>query len=214
MSSSYFTHQLIQNENPADQLVNDQLLWQSIRGGNQLAFSSLYRKYVNALYNYGMHILADHDCVVDTIQEVFINIWTRREFMADVSKVQYYVFKSFRNLYFQRINKENKLVHQVDFLEYSDFKVDSFEQELITIQGNDQRIKSLQNAVNDLTKRQKEAVILRFYNELSFQEVGSLMGISVDSVHNLLSKAITVLRKNIKYTFFMFFVLNAFQSVF
>lgn len=214
MSSSYFTHQFFQNESPADQLVNDQVLWQSIRRGNQLAFSSLYRKYVNALYNYGMHILADHDCVEDTIQEVFINIWTRREFMADVSKVQYYVFKSFRNLYFQRINKENKLVHQVNFLEYSDFKVDSFEQELITIQGNDQRIKSVQNAVNELTKRQKEAVILRFYNELSFQEVGSLMGISVDSVHNLLSKAITVLRKNIKHTFFMFFVLSAFQSVF
>jgi RNA polymerase sigma factor (sigma-70 family) len=80
--------------------------------------------------------------------------------------------------------------------------VESFEQELILSQSNDQRIKSLQNAVNELSKRQKEAVILRFYNELSFQEVGSLMSISVDSVHNHLSKAIVILRKNMKNTFF------------
>jgi len=189
-------------DKPADQLVNDQVLWQSIRKGNQLAFTSLYKKYVNALYNYGMHIQVDHDGVIDTIQELFVNIWSRRDSMSEVDKVKYYVFKSFRNLYFQRISKENKLVHQLDFTEYSEFRVESYEQELILSQSNELQIKSLQNAINDLTKRQKEAVILRFYNELSFQEIGSLMSISVDGVHNLLSKAIAILRKNMKNTFF------------
>ncbi len=202
MSLSHFPYHPNESNKPTDELVKDQVLWQSIRKGNQLAFSSLYKKYVNPLYNYGMHIQADHDGVMDTIQELFVNIWSRREFLAEVSKVKYYVFKSFRNLYFQRINIEKKLVHQLDFAEYSQFKVESFEQELILNQSTDQQLKSLQYAVNELTKRQKEAVILRFYNELSFQEVGSLMSISVDSVHNLLSKAIAILRKNMKNTFF------------
>jgi RNA polymerase sigma factor (sigma-70 family) len=202
MSLSYFPYHPNESDKPTDELVKDQVLWQSIRKGNQLAFSSLYKKYVNPLYNYGMHIQADHDGVMDTIQELFVNIWSRREFLAEVSKVKYYVFKSFRNLYFQRINIEKKLIHQLDFAEYSQFKVESFEQELILSQSTDQQLKSLQYAVNELTKRQKEAVILRFYNELSFQEVGSLMSISVDSVHNLLSKAIVILRKNMKNTFF------------
>ena len=202
MSLSHFPYHPNESDKPTDQLVKDQVLWQSIRKGNQLAFSSLYKKYVNPLYNYGMHIQADHDGVMDTIQELFVNIWSRRDSMSEVDKVKYYVFKSFRNLYFQRISKENKLVNHLDFIEYSEFKVESFEQELIQIQSNELRIKSLQNAINDLTKRQKEAVILRFYNELSFQEVGSLMSISVDSVHNHLSKAIVILRKNMKSTFF------------
>jgi RNA polymerase sigma factor (sigma-70 family) len=214
MSSSQFPYGPKSSQLPADQLVNDQVLWQSIRKGNHLAFSSLYKKYVNPLYNYGMHIHADHDEVVDTIQELFVNIWSRRESMAEVSKVKYYVFKSFKNLYIRRISREKQLIHSVNFSEYNELKVDSFEQELIVSQSYDQRIKSLQNAINELTKRQKEAVILRFYNELSFQEVGSLMGISVDSVHNLLSKAIGVLRKSKKLLFLIFSLCSFFLSVY
>ncbi len=197
-----------------NQLVNDQVLWQSIKKGNQLAFSSLYRKYVNSLYNYGMHIQANHEDVKDTIQELFINIWSRRESMAEVIKVKYYIFKSFRNLYFQRINKEKNFTQKFEFPEFAELKVDSYEQELVDIQSKQVQSTRLQFAIGELTKRQKEAVILRFYNELSFQEVGSLMGISIDSVHNLLSKSIATLRESMKNFNSIFMLVVIFQPLF
>jgi RNA polymerase sigma factor (sigma-70 family) len=194
MSFNYFSYNPSQSENPADQLVNDQILWQSIRKGNQLAFSSLYKKYVNALYNYGMHIQADHDEVVDTIQELFVNIWSRRESMAEVSKVKYYIFKSFKNLYVNRLQQVRKLKGGLNDPLLSASVEDSFEEELILSQTKQQQSKKLNAAVEQLTKRQKEAVLLKYYNELTFTQVATVMGISVEAVQNLLSKAIQLLK--------------------
>ncbi len=194
MSSIYFSYNPSDSEKPADQLVNDQILWQSIRKGNQLAFSSLYKKYVNVLYNYGMHIQADHDEVVDTIQELFVNIWSRRESMAEVSKVKYYVFKSFKNLYVNRLQQERKLKGGLNDPLLSVSAEDSFEEELILSQTKQQQSKKLNAAVEHLTKRQKEAVLLKYYNEMTFTQVATIMGISLEAVQNLLSKAIQLLR--------------------
>jgi len=45
-------------------------------------------------------------------------------------------------------------------------------------------------ALRVLTKRQHEAVYLKFYCDLSYKEVAAMMSISVDSIYNLISKAI------------------------
>lgn len=194
MSSSSFLYSLGNSENPADQLVNEQILWQSLRKGNQLAFSSLYRKFVNPLYNYGMHIHTDHDGVIDTIQELFVNIWSRRDSLAEVRQVKYYLFKSFRNLYLQRLQQDRKLKNGIDDPSLIGAFEDSFESELILSEAKQDQSKKLNDAVDHLTKRQKEAVLLKYYNEMTSTQVATIMGISVEAVQNLLSKAVQLLR--------------------
>jgi RNA polymerase sigma factor (sigma-70 family) len=49
-------------------------------------------------------------------------------------------------------------------------------------------------ALRTLTKRQQEAIYLKFYSNLSYKEVASIMSISVDSIYNLISKAIDSLQ--------------------
>ncbi len=53
----------------------------------------------------------------------------------------------------------------------------------------------LLQALNLLPARQREAVYLRYYEELSYKEVASIMGVNYQSVVNLLFKAMTALRK-------------------
>jgi RNA polymerase sigma factor (sigma-70 family) len=45
-------------------------------------------------------------------------------------------------------------------------------------------------ALHVLTKRQQEAIYLKFYCNLSYKEVATTMSISADSIYNLISKAI------------------------
>ena len=49
-------------------------------------------------------------------------------------------------------------------------------------------------ALQALTKRQQEAIHLKFYSNLSYKEVATMMSISVDSIYNLISKAIDSLQ--------------------
>ncbi len=49
-----------------------------------------------------------------------------------------------------------------------------------------------------LTKRQREAIFLKFYNDLSYSDIASIMDLQVDSVYNVISKAIESLRHKLK----------------
>jgi RNA polymerase sigma factor (sigma-70 family) len=52
-------------------------------------------------------------------------------------------------------------------------------------------------AINSLTKRQKEAIQLKFYANMSYEEIAGMMKISTDSIYNLVSKAIITLQKEL-----------------
>ncbi|HSF55420.1 MAG TPA: sigma-70 family RNA polymerase sigma factor [Algoriphagus sp.] len=174
--------------------VEDRVLWESVKKGNELAFSSLFKKFINPLYNYGMHFFSDSDLVKDCIQELFTSIWLKKDSLSDVVQVKFYLFKSFRNLFFAKISSGKHAVHRDFWDEDLGELDDSKESELIHEEETLENSKLVQTAIQGLTRRQREAVILRFYNNLENKQVAEVMGISVESVHNLVSKAIQFLR--------------------
>ncbi|GAA0878216.1 sigma-70 family RNA polymerase sigma factor [Algoriphagus jejuensis] len=177
--------------------AEDRALWESVKKSNELAFSALFKKFVNPLYNYGMHFFSDSDLVKDCIQELFGSIWIKRESLSEVVQVKFYLYKSFRNLLFAKISASKKSVHP-NFWEEECGDVDeSIEATWIHEEEAVHNSKLLQQAIKHLTRRQREAVILRFYNSLENKQIAEMMSISVESVHNLLSKAISILRSQI-----------------
>jgi RNA polymerase sigma factor (sigma-70 family) len=173
-------------------------LWRSFRLGNELAFSSLYKRYVNKFFNYGMHLCHEREIVLDTIQELFTNLWFKRSQLSEVQAVNYYLFKAFRNLLFQKLNlKENSFIHIEDETSLHEPGLTS-EESIILEQSNLQQQQHLQVALKGLTKRQREVVLLKFYQEFTYQQVASVMEITVESAHNLISKAIQSLRTKLR----------------
>lgn len=192
-----------------DHLLDDKVLWKSIRKGNNLAFTTLYKKYVNQLFNYGMHISFDRELVKDCLQELFSGVWLRREGLVELNHVNYYLFKAFRNLVIQKLNKKRKIIFGIDFSKNAKEFDPSWEENLISDQTKEQKLKQLKNAIACLTVRQREAVLLKYFNELSYQQTSSIMGISLESVHNLISKAIQCLRKQMGiFSYFLLIYLS------
>jgi RNA polymerase sigma factor (sigma-70 family) len=183
----------------SDSLREDFLLWESLRKGNDLAFSSLYKKYVQPLFNYGMHIHPNRDVVKDCLQELFAKIWEKRTSLSTVEKVGFYLFRSFKNLLFNKIEASSKrssltpdsIDRLTPELPMENFWIDS---EVV-----EERLGRLKKAVSLLTNRQREVVLLRFFQGLEIKEVAELMNLSVQGVHNLISLTIKSLREKIKW---------------
>jgi RNA polymerase sigma factor (sigma-70 family) len=187
------------DRNTKDQSLDDSTLWLNFKKGNDLAFSILYNKYVQRLYNYGMHSCRDKDLVLDCLQELFTLLWDRREKLSEVTCVNYYLFKSFRRLLMNRLSVGRKfLISLNDKDSYAFHFAPSQEDALIEEEWEIERNKKVRNSLHSLTKRQREAVFLKFFNQLSYHEVAAIMDLHVDSVYNLISKSIDVLRKNLK----------------
>lgn len=187
------------NRNSKEQSLDDSTLWLSFKKGNDLAFSILYNKYVQRLYNYGMHSCRNKELVLDCIQELFTLLWDRREKVSEVNCVNYYLFKSFRRLLMNRLSMGRKFLNSLSDRESYGFDFSpSKEDSLIEEEWEIERNKKVRNSLHALTKRQREAIFLKFFNQLSYHEVAAIMDLHVDSVYNLISKSIDILRKKLK----------------
>ncbi|WP_057938713.1 RNA polymerase sigma factor [Algoriphagus resistens] len=173
---------------------DDRALWQSMAKGNDLAFSNLYQRFSNLLFNYGMHFCFNRELVKDCIQELFTNIWNRRESLSEVDSVKYYLFKSFRNLLIKHINRDRKLFtdrNEGQELQDSETSVEDYLVSLEYVKENERKITA---ALSKISNRQREILVLKYFNELSYSEIASLMSITPASAHNLLSKALQCMR--------------------
>jgi len=90
---------------------------------------------------------------------------------------------------------EKRFVSDEELQEYHFEVTWSIEHELILEEISEQKSKMLLKALNKLTPRQKEALYLRFTKELDYKEVAGLMDISVEACRNLISKAISTLKR-------------------
>jgi RNA polymerase sigma factor (sigma-70 family) len=191
---------LAESQPEISQLVlDDAHLWQNLRKNNNLAFSILYKKYTPKLYNYGMHQFHDHDQVMDCLQELFTSIWSKRAELSAVQSVGAYLFKSFRRLMIKRINWRKKFLLSMDRQHERAFDVMvSIDRVIENGENEREQHKKLLRSLKGLTLRQREAIFLKFYNDLAYSDIAAIMEMQVDSVYNLISKAIDSLRRTLK----------------
>lgn len=180
------------------QSLDDTHVWQNVKKDNQLAFSILYKKYTPRLYNYGMHYCHDHDLVMDCLQELFASIWDKRKNLSVVHSVSSYLFKSFRRLLMKKLTWRRRFLLSIETQPHAFEITLPVEHFIIKSEMETERIEKLNHCVSGLTKRQREAIFLKFHNNLNYSDIASIMDLQVDSVYNIIAKAIDCLRQQLK----------------
>lgn len=177
-----------------DNLVAPSDRWQQFRQGNRDAFAFIYHTYVDDLYSYGLHFCGDGERVKDCLQELFQHLWQSRLQLAEnVTHIRYYLLCSFRRCLLRSLEKDRryKVTDTVSF----DFEcIPPREHLIIEDETRREQLQQLHQALAGLTRRQREAIYLRFFQDLSYQEVADMMDMKVDSVYNIISKAIGALK--------------------
>ncbi|WP_165824077.1 RNA polymerase sigma factor [Pseudochryseolinea flava] len=188
------------------QRERDVITWTSFKSGNKEAFNFIFNSYVKVLYAYGDKITKDKALVQDCIQDLFIDLWRRRESLGETDSIKFYLFKSLRRSLLRKLAGEAKFIKKnVSENDYP-FAVEfSVEQQLIQDQFSQERFQHLSNALEKLSNRQREAIYLKFYQKLSSQEIADTMGIDITSCYNLISRAVESLRAGLNPSKNLFF---------
>ena len=171
--------------------------WSAFKTGDEKAFIAIYQHFFPVLFNYGCQFATDRGLVKDCIQDLFIEMRKRRQGLCDIDySLKYYLFKSLRRKIFRTQSKYSRII-RASLYEESSFKIAlSHETKLINGQMEESQRHRLQAAVGRLTPRQKELILLRFYEDLSYKEIASIMDFSkVEYVRILMHRAIKKLRK-------------------
>ncbi|KAA2245311.1 sigma-70 family RNA polymerase sigma factor [Chitinophaga agrisoli] len=173
----------------------DPAIWEACKEGDKAAYAHIYKLYYPRLYNYGCKFTVDAALIEDSIQEIFVRFWTNREKLLAVRELKSYLFVSFRHhllklLAQYRRNREDHIL--ADGYAF-DLEI-SAEQQRVAIEEQLEQVTVLNNALHHLTQRQKEAVFFRFYEDMSYEEIASILNISVKATYKLVARAIVMLR--------------------
>ncbi|MFC0184102.1 RNA polymerase sigma-70 factor, ECF subfamily [Pseudarcicella hirudinis] len=177
--------------------IPEHLLWQRFKEGDSQAFGQIARKHYRILFNYSTKFTKDRELIKDCIQDLFLELWERRENLSSTPVVTIYLLKSIRNNLLKKIRKEKSRNDNEDFdteLSFSDgISIESSIIEGEIFQENEHHIRKL---LSQLPKRQQEIIFLKFYNSFSNEEIADIMEMNRQSVANLLYRAITHLKVN------------------
>lgn len=158
----------------------------------------MYNQYVEVLYNYGRHISPDGHLVKDCIQNLFVELWNNKEKLGETNSIKYYLFTSLRRKIVDELMVRRKHYTEDGLSEEYSFELElPYEACIITDQASLEQKKALLRAINTLSKRQKEALFLLYYDDLSYEEAASIMQLKIRTVYNLIHTAVDALRKNI-----------------
>lgn len=175
--------------------TSDSTLWNQIRLGDEEAFTSLFERYYSTLVSYGKTLMTGEDQVKDCVQEVFIDIWSYRYKLSEAIMVKAYLLSSIRKR-IARHHVRDHIFSNIKSVDSLDFLFDfSIEDHIISDETTAEKVAHLNNQINKLSGRQKEALYLRYHQGLLVEQVSEVLNLNYQSTKNLLHRAILQLRK-------------------
>jgi RNA polymerase sigma factor (sigma-70 family) len=171
------------------QTIDDRLLWRLFRQGSQAAFARIYQQEVKDLYAYGWKICYDRDVVQDCIHDLFCYIWEHREGLGETDNIRRYLCTALRRNIVTQLKSVPAVEHPSEHPH-----VPAYDSVWIAQQTAYDNAQRLSLAFGALPSRQREAVRLTYFQNLSSAEVAVVMNIHRRAVYKLLAKAINNLR--------------------
>lgn len=206
---------------PATKLSNteqldERVILEEISRGDYNAFTRLYETHVKDLTNYAFKFTGDIQIIEDSIHDIFVWFWNHRTELKITFSIKAYLFKSVRTSILRNLQR-NKRLFSTDVISnnasfnYSLSGEDTYIEEENSFILNEKIAKVL----GLLTSKQKEVIYLRFYQDLSFDEIASSMNLTTKACYKLMGRAIFELRKSCSewsasiilfFLFFLYFV--------
>lgn len=190
-------------ETPDEAAAQDLRWMERVKHGDTEAFQELIEAHQYRVIGTVAKMLGDDIEAEDVAQQVFIRVWKSAPRYEPTAKFTTWLFKITRNLVLNELRRRGR--HRTQSLDGSE------DDEHGPIQAADAGAKppdvamlddemqvAIQRAIESLPEAQRLAIVLRRYDEFSYEEIGEIMGLSVSAVKSVLFRARTELREKLK----------------
>jgi len=179
--------------------MNDQELLRVYSEGNEDAVTILIERHRKRIYDYIRMMVKDADLADDLFQETFIKVLKslREERYIDNGKFVAWVMRIAHNQiidHFRRQKQQNNVSNDdvgYDLLNNKKFSEKTIEEHMVS----DQISSDIRRLVDFLPDEQREVVMMRHYNDLSFKEIAEQTGVSINTALGRMRYALINLRK-------------------
>lgn len=175
--------------------ISDEELWVKLKGGNKKSLRTLFLRYYDSLFSYGLTVTSKEEVIEDCLQDLFYQLWDQRDNLSHVKKVKGYLWVSFRRRLMKKLKKRNHKNRSAVSLTNGMKKGISVEKAFITDEQTTYIHKKLAQICAELTQREREVLFLKYYEGMSYSEIEQILDLEYQTVRNYMYRAIERLRK-------------------
>ncbi|MBT3519223.1 MAG: sigma-70 family RNA polymerase sigma factor [Candidatus Marinimicrobia bacterium] len=182
-------------------VYTDEQLIARFQAGDERAYIELVNRYRDRLINFVFQFLGDREQAEDVVQDTMLKLYIKKHYYREIAKFSTWIYTIARNLANTELRKRKR--RKTTLL--SHMTRDEREYELPAIQpetGQEVQTefaeKQIQAAIQDLPEHFKTVIILRDIQELSYDDISSIVGVPLGTVKSRINRARLQLQAELK----------------
>ena len=179
--------------------------------GDRAAYARLVNLHLRPVEAYAFRICGNRATAEDVVQEVMLRLWSRADqFKPERARLTTWLHQLAHNLCIDQLRRSNRLTQlqlgndaQDMHLSGPDHQIDEGDTsaQVTEVGVLDDDADTVQKALSQLPERQRNALVLTYYQELSNAEVAEVMQMGVRAVESLLVRARAALKKQLEQAY-------------
>ncbi|MBK7105956.1 MAG: sigma-70 family RNA polymerase sigma factor [Ignavibacteriae bacterium] len=172
--------------------MEEKQIVQHLKNDDEFIYKYVYDQYSRMVYSVGFRMIGNKEEAEDVTQDVFIMVFNSINSFREDSKLSTWIYQITVNTCLNKLRRKKA----INFLSLNFGEDEKGEQEMASdnLTPRDEIEKSelqkiVQDAINTLPAKQKTAIVLSRYEELTYKEIAKIMEISLSSVESLLFRA-------------------------
>jgi len=163
---------------------------------DQQAFKELYLIYFDRLYKFAFSILHSSEFAEEAVNDVFLNIWQKRNRLKSIENLSNYLYISTKNTSFNYLSKFRKERNTTLDEVLVRFEIDELTPE--TAYFTSEVRNEIEQAINQLPPKTKLVFQMAKVDGLKYKEIAEILEISVNTIDNHIATAIKKLSITLK----------------
>lgn len=177
----------------ANDQIKELFLYEEMKKGKEYAFDFFFNYYYPGLCVYAQKMVSSPEEARDLVQEVFLKFWSDREKTVVRSSIRFYLFASAKNKCLDFLRKQSKNIKVEKIAGDYDIAEESFETYVLS------ELEAFFNkSLNKLPCRCREIFELSRFHGLKNREIAKKLNLSEKTVENQMTKAIRMLKEELK----------------
>jgi RNA polymerase sigma factor (sigma-70 family) len=182
--------------------------WTALKAGDLGGLEALYNEHSDSLYKYGMVLCQDSEKVKDCLHDLFVYVWNFRDRLNIPDSSRAYLMVSLRRRLFEKGSKMTELTQSVETIDNEEILTEGIEERWIREEDESTQQVKLKKAMGRLSERQREIIHMKYFERLDYDEIGNIMDLNYQSARNLVTRALTALRKEMTIILIILFLMN------
>jgi RNA polymerase sigma-70 factor (ECF subfamily) len=180
--------------------LTDERLIKQFQEGDRHAFDELVKRYKDRLHNFVCRYLNNQTLAEDVVQETMIKLYTHKHYYKPVAKFSTWIYTIAKNLALTELRKNKR--RQTSSLWTDDGRpidIETGGESLDSKVQNELAVEELNKCLDEIPENFRIAVVLRDFQELSYQEISKILEIPIGTIKSRINRGRIQLAEKLKH---------------